>query len=334
MARMRSATMDDVAREAGVSRALVSMALRNVPGVNDQTRLRILEVADRMGYRVNRIASSLASRSPDTFGVFLLDLRQDIYADMYDGIRQVTDVKNQHTVLAVGESDGSRDGSALETLVQSRVGVILAAGLLMPDTQVQMHSRNIPIISVSRQIPDVDNVYLEDFLGAVQATEYLLSLGHKRILFLSNPQTDGYKGRHDGYSQAMKSAGLPPNIIASTYSRQSATADIKPILDLNRDIRPTAVFAHNDTAALGVLDAAYGSGFRVPDDISVLGFDNSLISRAPGTGLSTVDIHGAKLGAMAAEMAQRRLANPDLPTMQEAVMPTLVVRNTTSSISL
>lgn len=325
-------TMDDVAKEAGVSRALVSMAFRNVPGVNDQTRLRILEVADRMGYRVNRIASSLASHSPKTLGVFLLDLRQDIYADMYDGIREVTDQNNQHTVLSVGQSDGSRDTSALETLVQSRVGVILAAGLLMPDTQVQRRNQSTPIISVARQIPEVDSVYVEDFVGAVMATEYLLSLGHKRITFLSNPQTDGYAGRLEGYKKTMKDSGLQPSIIMSNYSRGQAAADIKPILELVPEQRPTAVFAHNDAAALGVLDAAFGSGLRVPDDISVLGFDNSLISRAPGTGLSTIDIHGAELGSIAARMAQRRLTHPDIPAMQEAVTPTLIVRSTTGKI--
>lgn len=325
-------TMDDVAKEAGVSRALVSMAFRNVAGASDQTRLRILEVADRMGYRVNRIASSLASHSPKTLAVFLLDLRQDIYADMYDGIREITDQNNQHTVLSVGQSDRSRDASALETLVQSRVGVILAAGLLMPDTHVQKHNQNIPIISVARQIPGVDSVYVEDFVGAVMATEYLLSLGQKRITFLSNPQTNGYTGRLEGYKKAMRDSGLQPNIIMSNYSRGQAAADIKPILELDSEQRPTAVFAHNDAAALGVLDAAFGSGIRVPEDISVLGFDNSLISRAPGTGLSTIDIHGAELGSIAARMAQRRLTHPDIPAMQKAVTPSLIVRSTTGKI--
>ena len=106
---MGTVTMEDIARRAGVSRALVSMAFRDVPGVSAATRDHILATADAMGYRFNRLASRLARKAATTFGVFLLDLRQDVYADMFDGISAVAKTNDKHIVMAVGASDGSLD---------------------------------------------------------------------------------------------------------------------------------------------------------------------------------------------------------------------------------
>lgn len=325
----RTVTMDDIATELGVSRALVSMAFRNVAGVNEQTRERILAAGDRLGYRVNRVASQLASKSSDTFGVFLLDLRQDVYADMFDGIRGVADAEQRHLVLAVGAIDGTRDAEALDSLLQSRVDVVIATGLLLDDDAVRAFNRHMPLVSVARQIDGVDSVYSDNFAGATAATAHLISLGHRRITFLANPQTSGYFDRQRGYLATMEGAGLEPHVVASQYSRSSAARDISPVLARSAEARPTAVFAHNDQAALGVLDAIAALGLRTPEDISVVGYDNTPVSRTPGTPLTTVDIHGEELGRLAAEAALRRLAEPTAPAAVVASTPTLIVRATT-----
>lgn len=326
----RTVTMQDIATELGVSRALVSMAFRNVAGVNEQTRERILAAADRLGYRVNRVASQLASKASDTFGVFLLDLRQDVYADMFDGIRAVADARQRHLVLAVGSIDGERDAEALDNLLQSRVDVVIATGLLLEDDAVRAFTEHVPLVSVARQIDGVDSVHSDNLAGATAATEHLISLGHRRIAFLANPQTSGYFDRQRGYLAAMEAAGLEPFVVASHYSRTRAAADIAPALALPAAERPTAVFAHNDQAALGVIDAMAAQGLRTPDDISVVGYDNTPVSRAPGMQLTTVDIHGEELGRLAAETALRRLADPEAPAAVVASTPTLIVRATTA----
>ncbi|MDF1488062.1 LacI family DNA-binding transcriptional regulator [Tessaracoccus caeni] len=325
---VKTITLEDVARDAGVSRALVSMAIRDVPGVNSQTRDRILATAERLGYRPNRLASRLASRSTTAIGVFLLDLRQDVYADMFDGIRDVTQDEKLHLVLAVGAHDGTLDGNALDSLMQSRVDIVIATGLLLPDDDVRAFSRHTPIVSVARQIDGVDSVASDNVRGALLATEHLIGLGHRRIVFLANPQTDGYTGRQEGYVDTMTRAGLEPWLVGSQYSRRQAARDIAPVLALPVDERPTAVFAHNDQAALGVLDAMATLGLRAPDDISVVGYDNSQVSQAPGTQLTTVDIHGEELGEEAARMALRRLEEPSAPPASHVSQPTLVVRAT------
>jgi len=126
----------------------------------------------------------------------------------------------------------------------------------------------------------------------------------------------------------MARAGLEPWIVGSQYSRRQAARDVAPLLAPSADRRPTAVFAHNDQAALGVLDAMATLGLRAPEDISVVGYDNSQVSQAPGTQLTTVDIHGEELGRQAARLALRRLEEPTAPPASHVSQPSLVVRAT------
>ena len=324
---LKSVTMEDVAREAGVSRALVSIAYRGVAGVSEESKRRIFAAAERLGYRPNRIAASLASRSASTLGVFLQDLRNDVFADMFDGVREIAEASSHHLVLAVGTIDGGRDVHALDTLLQSRVDVVIAAGLLLPDEQVRRFSAGVPVVSVARRINGVDSVYSDNFVGAQAAVRHLMGLGHRRIAFLANPQTDGYLDRLRGYLELMVGSGLSPQVVASDYSRSQAAQDVGPVLDSPE--RPTAIFAHNDQAALGVLDALASRGLKAPADVSVVGYDNTVVSKAPGTNLTTVDIHGRGLGRDAAIAAIHRITHPATPAVDVVSLPSLVVRGTT-----
>lgn len=325
---MRSVTMDDVAREAGVSRALVSIAYRGVGGVSDDTRARIFHAGNTLGYRPNRIASQLASKVGNTVGMFLQDLHNDVFADVYDGVRGIIETYDQHLVLSVGAPGGERDEYALDALARLRVDVVIAVGLLEPDVSVQRFSYHVPVVVVARQIPEVDSVFLDNLLGARAAVNHLVELGHRQIAFLANPQTDGYLDRQRGYTLAMRSAGLVPRVVPSQYTRKDAADDIGPVL--GGPNAPTAVFTHNDQAALGTLDAAAALGLSVPGDLSVVGYDNSSVSGAPGTQLTTVDIHGRQLGRAAAEVAISRLANPQAAQITRSFSPSLVVRSTTA----
>ena len=329
---MGTVTMEDIARRAGVSRALVSMAFRDVPGVSAATRDHILATADAMGYRFNRLASRLARKAATTFGVFLLDLRQDVYADMFDGISAVAKTNDKHIVMAVGASDGSLDAAALETLAQSQVDVVIATGLLLPDADVVAFNAQVPLVSVARRVDGVDSACTNNLRGARLATEHLLGLGHRRIAFLANPQTDGYLDRRLGYLAAMGDAGLAGDVVVSRYSRQQAAVDAHDLLARGPANRPTAIFAHNDQAALGALDAAAELGLGVPGDVSVVGYDNSQLSRGASTNLTTVDLHGSDLGRDAAELALRRLADSDAPPETRTSAPSLVVRGTTGPV--
>lgn len=325
--RVDHITMEDVAREARVSRALVSLAYRDAAGVKAETRDRILEVGRRLGYTPNRVAAQLAGRGGDKVGLYLQDLHNDLFADIHDAVRDVVERQLKHVVLSVGSIDGSRDAVSLDTLRESRVDVVIAAGLQLSDSAVGAFARRVPLVSVMRHIDGVDNVTANNRYGARVATRHLLELHHRRIVFLSNPPGDGYLERAEGFSEVMESAGLVPRIVQTTYSRLHAAADAAALLDL--EDRPTAIFAHNDQAALGVLDALAARGLVAGHDVSVVGYDNSALSRFPGTSLTTVDVHSESLGRTAAELALARLADPHAEPTYRSSLPALVIRATT-----
>lgn len=320
--------MEDVAREAGVSRSLVSIAFRGAPGVSARRREQIFSAASRLGYRPNRVASRLASKAPKVLGVFLQDLRNDVFADIFDGIRDVADLAGAQLVLAAGAVDGGRDEAMLDTLAESRVGVVIAAGLMLDDVQVQQASTRVPIVSVARRVPGVSSVSADDRSGAYEAVRHLLTLGHTQIAFMANPQTDGYRDRLVGYRAAMADAGRPALVVRSSYSRDEAARDATEVLSAAD--APTAIFAHNDRCAFGVLDAAFSLSIPVPANLSVVGFDNSSASSVPGRALTTVDLHGRTLGRVAAQIALARVDDPLEPVESRVFASSLVVRQTTA----
>jgi len=331
---LQTVTMEDVARKAGVSRALVSLAYRDAYGVSPETREHILAVGKRLGYRPNRVAAQLAGKEQLTIGVFLQDLHNDVFAQVYDGIREVTDAAGKHSVLAVGKLDGSKDVDALETLLESRVDIVIAAGLVLSDKDLKRYTSRLDLVSVMREVAGADSVCSNNRVGAELATEHLIAQGHKRILFLCNPPSDGYLERAEGYQRAMRAAKLNPVVVEGSYSRE---VNAKLALELLSgstpagETRPTAIFAHNDQAALGVQDAAIQLSLQLGKDLAVVGYDNSALSQSPSAPLTTVDVHGFELGKAAATMALQRLENPKTRQMIQHHTPSLVVRSSSSS---
>lgn len=326
---MQRVTMEDVAQAAGVSRALVSIAFRDAPGVSEKTREKIFSAAHELGYVPNRIASRLAGKGSDTIGVYLQDLHNDIFADVFDGIRSVTDPACVQLVLAVGGADTDSEKQALSTLMASRVDVVIAAGLTLSDVDVEQFSRRVRLITVARELDGVDAVYSDNFFGAQLATEHLINAGHRDIVFLANPQTDGYLDRQRGYCQAMAQNKLTPHIVPSSYSRPEAAKHALKALSVPS--RPTAIFAHNDQAALGVLDALITLGLKPGDDVAVVGYDNSTISHMPISALTTVNLDGTELGRQSALLALQRLEGNDSPATHHVLKPTLVIRQSSGS---
>jgi len=323
---MQTVTMEDVARAAGVSRALVSLAYRDAYGVSPETREIILAAGKKLGYRPNRVAAQLAGKQQLTVGVYLQDLHNEIFADIFDGIREVTDTAGKHLVLTVGRIDGSRDIEALETLLENRVDIIIAAGLTVSDKALKRYTSRTRIVSVSRVLPGADSVYSDNQHGAELATQHLIDAGHSQIAFISNPPSDGYLGRRIGYERTMLTASLSPRVIEGSYSR-NAVAEITLSL-LGGPNAPTAIFAHNDQAAMGVMDALAQLKLKPGKDVAVVGYDNSSISKSPTSALTTVDVRGSELGRLAAEVAMARLESPDQATILKLTEPTLVVRST------
>ena len=326
----RAVTQEDVAREVGVSRTLVSFAFRGAPGVSNETREAIFDAAQRLGYRQNAAAADLARKRPSTVGLYLLDLRNEVYADVFHGVREAFEDAPNRLILSVSPTANSLGRAAVDSLIEARVGIVVAATLLDADADVQELAQTVPVVNVARRVHGVDSVYSDDPAGAEAAVRHLIELGHTRIAHLTGPPHEGHQGRRRSYERTMSDAGLPPRVVtAQDYTQEAAERAVVPLLAGGE--RPTAIFAHNDELAVGAREAAYGLGLAVPDDLSLIGYDNSRISRLHGIDLTSVDLHALELGRSAGRTALERLANPLAPAVDLKSSPRLVVRGSTAA---
>ncbi|MFE4198264.1 LacI family DNA-binding transcriptional regulator [Paenarthrobacter sp. NPDC056912] len=327
--RHRPATQSDVAREVGVSRTLVSFAFRGAPGVSGQTRQAIFDAAKRLGYRPNAAAADLARKHRSAVGLHLMDIRNEVYADILSGVRMALPQDSNRLILSVSRSVDGVDQGALESLIEARVGIIIAATLLDSDEHVRELARIVPLVSVTRPVDGVDSVYSDDAAGARAATQHLLGLGHTRIAHLAGPLYDGHIVRRQSYEQTMRDAGLKPLTLAADDFTQDAAQRAATQLLLEAD-RPTAIFTHNDQFALGAREATYALGLSIPRDVSLVGYDNSRTARLHGIELTSVDLHAVELGQWAGAVALDRLNDPEVPIADKKLAPELVVRTSTA----
>ncbi|MGP0222640.1 MULTISPECIES: LacI family DNA-binding transcriptional regulator [unclassified Paenarthrobacter] len=326
----RPATQNDVAREVGVSRTLVSFAFRGAPGVSGETRQAILDAAKRLGYRPNAVAADLARKHRSAVGLYLMDIRNDVYADILNGVRSALPHERNRLILSVSRTLDGVDRGAVDSLIEARMGIIIAATLLDTDQQVHELAQVVPLVSVARRVEGVDSIYSDDDAGARAATEHLLALGHRRIAHVAGPEHHGHTVRRKSYERTMTGAGLVPHVVtAADYTQEAGERAAYTLLDTPD--RPTAIFTHNDQFALGVREAAFARGLKVPGDLSLVGYDNSRTARLHGIDLTSIDLHALDLGRLAGETALERLNNPDAPVTDRRLMPQLVLRNSTAA---
>ncbi|WP_194396394.1 LacI family DNA-binding transcriptional regulator [Microbacterium atlanticum] len=322
--------MTDVAREAGVSRQLVSLVIRDVGYVAPEKRALVLDAAERLGYRRNNLAASLAGRRTYSIGLAVLDIHNQVYADFTDGVADVVEPAGYQLLLATGPRRDERGVTGLESLVGLRVDGILIATHVAGSDDLGRVLAGTPAVTLGEAtgLPHVDAVHGDDFAGARAATDHLLSQGHRDIAFLTGPETRQGAARAAGYRAAMEAAGHPARFEQADATESGGT---KALLAMRRaDRLPTAVVCYNDAAAFGVLACAHRERIRVPEDLAVVGYDNTRAAGYPGVGLTSVDQHARTIASQAATLLLERIDDPDRPAVVETVTPRLVVRTSSS----
>ncbi|MGJ0203315.1 substrate-binding domain-containing protein [Leucobacter sp. gxy201] len=313
-------TMETVAREAGVSRATVSLVYRGAKGPSRASIEKVLAAGARLGYRHNAIAARLASKRTNTIGLSILDLTNEVFIEIAEGVRDAlggaepgaaegaveAGAPGQKLVLAAARPERGDELAAVESLLSARVDAAIVSGSMLSDAQLASLAASTPFVVVSRLVPGIDSVAADDRLGGSLATQHLIDLGHRRILHLMPPVAPHYSERRAGYRETMRAAGLRPLIQDTGFSLADATETAAAVL--RAADRPTAIFADNDIAALGVLTAAAELGIPVPGELSVIGYDNTRAAALPGVALSSVDQQARTLGRIGAEYALEALA--------------------------
>ncbi|WP_041542342.1 LacI family DNA-binding transcriptional regulator [Catenulispora acidiphila] len=321
-------TIAHIAETAGVSVPTVSKVLNGRSGVSDQTRARIEELIEQYGYR-----------KPPAKGNDILELVFHELAGMraVDVIRGVEQVARKHRFgVVISESGpGAAAGSAVDELVERRPRAVLAVAQLSEDERSLLKTRGIPflVLDPATELPDdVPFVGATDWRGGQTATRHLIKLGHRHIAVISDPHHLPCRARLAGFHSAMQAAGLPvePELIADApLTREDGHAAALSLL--TRADRPTAIFAANDLQALGVYRAARELGLRIPEDLSVVGFDDLPVGAWVEPPLTTVHRPLAEMASAAAELALSLGRGEEPAQIGVEMATTLTVRESTAA---
>lgn len=323
----------DVARRAGVSQSAVSRALANVPGVSAATRARILAIADELDYRPNALARGLITRRSGLFGIVVSSLGNPFLADALDRLLRLLRDGGRQVMVFAAETDAEADAAAFE-LGRFRVDGAFVTSPHLPRPVAERFARLGPtVLLFNPQVPGLDaasSVAVDNRAAGILVAEHLAGRGHRRIAYLH-----GIEGaatdleRFAGFADRLAALGLPPPAVARggfTYDGGAAAA----ALLLAGPDRPTALFAANDSMAMGALDAArHRLGLAVPGEVAIVGFDDAAPAAWPAYALTTVRQPVDAMLRAGVALLLDQLADPATAPQSTVFAPELIVRMTT-----
>lgn len=322
-----TASIAEVAQLAGVSTATVSRVLNRSKPVNEDTRLRVEAAVHQLGYRANPFARSLMSGESRLILVLVPDFSNPFFAEIVQGIEAVTRRNGYNLLLSHAEDSGPLEPS-YDRLAD---GVISLAHVQGSHSFTGTgHGRDLPWVACSEFEPDsgVPYVSIDHRQAAIDAVQYLLNRGHRRIALLSAAEDYSWaRQRHAGYEETLRRAGIP---IDPAYVRVASGTDYNDGIEavgglLTLRELPTAVFAVSDTLAIGAIKALRRAGRKVPEDIAVVGFDNIPLSQVFEPSITTIAQPMRAIGSVAAELLLERLAGGR--PISRTLPHTLVVRD-------
>lgn len=300
-------TIVDIAQAANVSPSTVSRVLRGTTAVSEEKHQAVMAAVKALNYRPNIFAQSLASGQSMTIGV----LTQNFGSPFYDGILQGILLGLEHTsyspVFADGRWDLEVEKRALQTLIDRQIDALIIVGGRIPEATIQEVANQMPLIVIARRIKSLPNycLHVDNFEAAYKATQYLLNKGHRHIAHIAGAindlQVDDVYQRYEGYNQALIDAGITPIpelVISGTLQQHSGVIAIEGLLARGRPF--SAIFAANDQMAFGARLALFRRGIRVPEEISLIGFDDEGSAAYMIPPLTTVRQPALELGEAAA----------------------------------
>ncbi|SHE53351.1 LacI family DNA-binding transcriptional regulator [Streptoalloteichus hindustanus] len=325
-------TMEDVARRAGVSRALVSLVMRGSPKVSERRRAAVLRAAQELGYSPHAMARSLASRTSTVLGVMVSDLHNPFFAEVVDGLDEVARNQGFDLIISTGSRSPARERRALGSLLSFRPAGVALLGTVVSAADIATAAQQQPVVLVARssRLSTVDTVNDDGEAGSEVAVDHLVSLGHKRIAHLDGGSGSQAALRRRGYDRAMRRHGLDPVVVRSEYTDVAGARAVRELLADSEDDLPTALVAANDYNAVGALAALAEAGLRVPEDVSLVGYDNTSLAGLRHLSLTTVDQPRSEMGRLAGEALLQRVRGERAEPVRHLLHPSLVVRGTTA----
>ena len=303
-------TIKDVARESGVNISTVSRALNNGYGVNDQTREHVMAVAARLNYHPNRIARGLVTGRSHSLGLIVSDIRNPFFAEVARGAEDAARTGNCDLVLCNSDLDADKQMQYVQSLLEKRIDGIMmnSVSMLNHEQQAKLAGSGVPIVLLNRPASNhtFSTVCADNESGGALAGRYLLGLGHRKIAHLTGPRQHGnLSDRARGFVRTLQSAENPvqPIVLHGKFNFEGGTELARKLLDAHPDV--TAIFAANDVMAFGVVHAVLDRGLRIPEDLSLIGFDNIAFSVVVHPPLTTIHQPKYEMGAAAVDILLR-----------------------------
>ncbi len=334
MSRHSRPSLADVARKAGVSPALASLALRHKPGPSEASRRAVLLAADSLGYRVNTMASLLAKNRTHLIGA-ALNLSQSFHVEAIDHVYQVAEDMGYNVLLSAVTASMPLDRAAAALISGSCEGVLIVGMHSVPPLLLTPPT-DIPVAVIGHALSDgtFDVVRTAGDVGVREAVDHLAALGHTRIAHIDGGERSGSDERRRGYVAGMTSHGWERliRVCPGGNSEEDGLAGARTLL--RDDPSLTAIICYNDSCAIGAFQAAHEAGLRIPEDLSIVGYDNTPIAQTSHFDLTTVAQDIPRLTAIAVRQLIASIEDPGRARGETVLPPHLIVRSTTGPARL
>jgi len=328
-------TIKDIAREVGVSPSTVSRALSDSTLISEKTRQSVKEVAQRLGYERNELARGLVMGSSGAVGLVVPDITNPFFADIARGVGEIAHHFGCGVILCNTTEKADRELSYIRLLRRKRVDGLILTSVTVEDPYLQeLAQSKTPFILVSRLSRSVDAPYVtvDDRAGARLAVEHLIELGHELIGFIGGPpDVQPSRDRMAAYREALREHGLAEKeewVCYADFTQAAGRKAARQMLSLPE--RPSAIFAANDVTALGVLEVAEELGHRIPEDLSLVGYDDITYASLPRIQLTTVAQPAFEMGQIAGEWLLSSIEGHKSYPLRCVLNPHLVVRRSTA----
>ncbi|MFC4762881.1 LacI family DNA-binding transcriptional regulator [Dyella koreensis] len=327
----RVKTVKEIAAIAKVSVATVSRALQRPEIVSEATRLHIHEVVKRLGYTPNALARNLRTARTRLIVALLPDIANPFFSEVIRGIEQVAHENGYSVLLGETQSSLVREQAYADMVAARQADGIITMSHRVPAIPID---GRLPVVNACEYVKDsqISSVYIDNVMAAGAAVDYLVTLGHRDIAFIAGPSSSPIcVDREQGYQLALQRAKIPANPALTAVGDFSIEAGERAIeLFLSQGQTFSAVFCSNDEMAIGAMRALSAHGLRVPDDVSVVGFDDIRFARYTSPSLTTVAQPKNALGREAMTMMIELLNDPEVPPRKRVLSADLVVRGSTA----
>ncbi len=325
------ATIYDVCREAGVSMATVSRVINGSESVRPSTREKVMSAMTQLGYSPSSIAQSLASKLTNSVGIQVSELTGPFYGPMMSGINEELHLANKQGLITSGRSDLEREKQGIEALIRRQCdALILHVEAVSDEYLIELNKRKVPFVLVNRYIDEIAEqcITLDNLHGGYIATKHLLELGHRDIAYVTGLiwKTDT-ADRLSGHKKALEEAGVPFNdalYYEGDFTRESGIAAVEQLLESGQHF--SAIVCANDEMASGVLTRIREAGCQIPEEVSVMGYDDINLASYLYPRLTTIKYPIEEMAAMAAKWVLKNVYQQELEVIR-SFTPKLVLRD-------